>query len=434
MRVLILTFGTRGDIQPYVALGRALIDAGHEAAVCTAEGFRPLVEDAGVPYLHMGNDMLDLIQTAMPAMSGPRDALRLLPQMTAAMRSSLLDQWEAAQTFGPDRLVYHPKILGGLHIAERLQIPAAVSLPLPFFTPTAAFPIPFIARWPLGGVANKLSYQFNRFTGLAYGTMINTFRRRSLGLAGMSRWSDYLTLADGRPVPVLYCFSPTIVPVPADYPPHAHVTGYWFLPDQDTWRPSPELVAFLDAGEPPLYIGFGSMGFGNHAADHGASVVEAVQQLGVRAVVATGWGGITLDTTSENVHVVRDVPHSWLLPRTAAVVHHGGAGTTAAGLRAGRPTLICPVLGDQGFWAERIHTLGAGPRPLPSRRITTTRLVEHLDLLLTDDRYRSRAEALSQAIRSEAGLNQAIRVIEDLSSPTGRRPPTRHRARRSTRD
>jgi sterol 3beta-glucosyltransferase len=175
------------------------------------------------------------------------------------------------------------------------------------------------------------------------------------------------------------------------------------------------------------------MGFGSHAAHHGASVVEAVQRLGLRAVVATGWGGITIDTTSENVHVVHDVPHSWLLPRTAAVVHHGGAGTSAAGLRAGRPTLICPVLGDQGFWAERIHALGAGPRPLPSRRITTTRLVAHLDQLLTDDSYRSQAEALSQAIRSEAGLDQAIRVIEDLSS-TRRRPPTRPHARRSNRD
>lgn len=158
MRILILTFGTRGDVQPYVALAHAAIDAGHEAAICTAEGFRPLAEDAGVPYLHMDNEMLDLIQTEMPTMSGAADALRLVRRMTSAMRTSLLDQWRAAQTFQPDVLVYHPKSLGGLHIAERLQIPATVSLPLPFFTPTRAFPIPFIARWPLGGTANRLSY------------------------------------------------------------------------------------------------------------------------------------------------------------------------------------------------------------------------------------------------------------------------------------
>ena len=138
MRILILTFGTRGDVQPYAALAQAAIAAGHEAAVCTAEGFRPLVEDAGVPYLHMDNDMLDLIQAEMPSMSGAGDGLRLVRRMTAAMRASLRDQWQAAQTFQPDLVVYHPKSLGGLHVAERLQIPAVVSLPLPFFTPTTA--------------------------------------------------------------------------------------------------------------------------------------------------------------------------------------------------------------------------------------------------------------------------------------------------------
>jgi sterol 3beta-glucosyltransferase len=411
MRILILTFGTRGDVQPYVALAHAAISAGHQAAICTAEGFRPLVDDAGVPYLHMDNAMLDLIQTAMPAMSGAADGLRLIRRMTAAMRASLLDQWQAAQSFEPDLVVYHPKSLGGLHIAERLQIPAAVSLPLPFFTPTRAFPIPFIAHWPLGGTANRLSYQFNRFTALAYGGMINTFRRNTLGLAPLSRWSDYLTFPDGRPVPVLYGFSPTVVPVPTDYPPHAHVTGYWFLPDQPAWQPPPELQAFLTAGEPPLYIGFGSMGFGKYAAARGATILEAVRLVGARAIIATGWGGINLTDTSDDILVVRDVPHEWLLPRTAAVVHHGGAGTTAAGLRAGRPTLICPVLGDQGFWAERVSDLGAGPRPLPLRKLTTQTLAERLDQLLARQPYQSNADRIGEAIRSEDGTGRALETL-----------------------
>jgi len=185
--------------------------------------------------------------------------------MSAAMRSALLDQWEAACQFRPSLLVYHPKMLGGLHIAERLQVPAVVSLPLPFLTPTRAFPIPFVAHWPFGGSANKLSYQFNRVTAVAYGGMINSFRRETLGLSAMSRWSDYLRFPDGRPVPVLYGFSSHVVPVPEDYPGHAHVTGYWFLDEPETWHPPTDLVDFLAAGEPPVYIGFGSMGFGKHA-------------------------------------------------------------------------------------------------------------------------------------------------------------------------
>ena len=183
MRVLILTFGTLGDVRPFVALAKGLRAAGHEAGVCTAEGFRSLVVGAGVDYVHMGNEMLDLVQSEMPRMRGASDALRLVSRMSAAMRSALLDQWEAACEFRPSLLVYHPKMLGGLHIAERLQVPAVVSLPLPFLTPTRAFPIPFIAHWPFGGSANKLSYQFNRFTAVAYGGMINSFRRETLGLS-----------------------------------------------------------------------------------------------------------------------------------------------------------------------------------------------------------------------------------------------------------
>ena len=236
MRVLVLTFGTRGDVQPYVALADGLQAAGHQVGLGTVSGYRDLVAGAGVPYLHMSNDMLELVQTGMPAMAGPRDALRLVRRMTAAMRTSLEEQWEAARGFDPDLVVYHPKILGGLHIAERLRVPAVVSLPLPFFTPTRAFPIPFIGRWPLGGAANRWSYQFNRFTAVAYGGMINSFRRRTLGLPPRSRWNDYLHRADGRPVPALYGYSPAVVPVPADYPSHAHVTGYWFLPGDASWR------------------------------------------------------------------------------------------------------------------------------------------------------------------------------------------------------
>jgi sterol 3beta-glucosyltransferase len=414
MRVLILTFGTRGDVQPYAALAHGLIAAGHEAAVCTAEGFRGLVEQVGVPYLHMSNEMLDLIQVAMPTMRSVADSPRLIRSMTSAMRASLDDQWAAAQTFEPTVLLYHPKSLGGLHIAERLRIPAVLSLPLPFFTATRDFPIPFIAHWPLGGTANRLSYQFNRFTGLAYGGMINSFRRRSLGLAPMSRWSDYLTDSDGRPVPVLYAFRSTVVPVPADYPSSAHVTGYWFLPDDQGWQPPPELQSFLAEGRPPLYLGFGSMGFGQGAADRGTTVLEAARRVGIRVVVATGWGGIRVLDHGDDVLVVRDVPHDWLLPRTAAVVHHGGAGTTAAGLRAGRPTLVCPMLGDQGFWGERVHRLGAGPRPLPLRRLDTANLADRLEQLLGDQSYRSKAAELARAIETERGIGRAIEVLERL--------------------
>ena len=420
MRVLILTFGTQGDIRPFVALAKGLRAAGHEAGVCTAEGFRNLVVGAGIDYVHMGNEMLDLVQSEMPRMGGASDALRLVSRMSAAMRSALLDQWEAACEFRPSLLVYHPKMLGGLHIAERLQVPAVVSLPLPFLTPTRAFPIPFIAHWPFGGSVNKLSYQFNRFTAVAYGGMINSFRRETLGLSAMSRWSDYLRFPDGRPVPVLYGFSSHVVPMPEDYPGHVHVTGYWFLDEPETWHPPAELADFLAAGEPPVYIGFGSMGFGKHAQTRGQIVVDAVEKARVRAVVATGWGGLQVGSVPDDVHVVEAVPHSWLFPRTVGVVHHGGAGTTAAGLLAGRPTLVCPVLGDQGFWAQRVKNLGVGPTPLPVRRLSVAGLADRLCMLRREGSYRSRAQAVSEELLLEDGVANAVRALEQISSTNAR--------------
>jgi sterol 3beta-glucosyltransferase len=416
VRVLILTFGTQGDVRPFIALAKGLRAAGHDVGVCTAEGFRGLVVGAGVDYVHMGNEMLALVQSEMPRMRGASDALRLVTRMSAAMRSALLDQWEAACEFKPSLLVYHPKILGGLHIAERLQVPAVVSLPLPFLTPTRAFPIPFVAHWPFGGSANKLSYQFNRFSAVAYGGMINSFRRETLGLSTMSRWSDYLRFPDGRPVPVLYGFSSHVVPVPEDYPAHAHVTGYWVLDEPETWHPTTELADFLAAGEPPVYIGFGSMGFGKHARTRGQIVVGAVEKARVRAVVATGWGGLQVGSVPDGVHVVEAVPHAWLFPQTVGVVHHGGAGTTAAGLLAGRPTLVCPVLGDQGFWAQRVKDLGVGPAPLPVRRLSVAELADRLSILGRKGSYRRRAQAVSEELLLEDGVAKAVGILEQMSS------------------
>ena len=179
MRVQLNTFGTEGDIRPFVALAQGLTKAGHEAAVCTSDGYGPIVDGGGVEQLSMDDTARALIKSAMPSMRGPSGSIRVIRQMLAAMRQMMLDEWTAAQAWRPDLIVYHPKCLAALHIAERLDIPAAVSLPLPFFTPTRAFPIPFIGHWPLGARANRASYAFNNVTMLAYGSMINAFRERS---------------------------------------------------------------------------------------------------------------------------------------------------------------------------------------------------------------------------------------------------------------
>lgn len=417
MRVLILTFGTRGDVDPYIALAARLSVEGHEAFVGAPEDFRPDVEACGAGFEPMGTEMLRLVRDSMGGMAGPADSIRLIGRMKAAMRASLLQQWRAAQRVGPTLIVTHPKALGGSHIAQRLRIPVVASIPLPFLTPTSAFPVPFISR-SLTGPVNRASYHFNQFSAIVYGGMINTFRRRILGLNQMSRFSDYLHAEDGSRLPVLYGFSEHIVPVPSDYPDTAHVTGYWHQ-SGSAWTPPAELEEFLDTEDPIVYIGFGSMGFGKHAVERGRLIAEAVERAGIRAVVATGWGGLSLPEASPRILTVDEAPHDHLFPRVTAVVHHGGAGTTAAGLRAGRPTLVCPVLGDQTFWGQRVASLGAGPDPVPLRKLTVEVLADCLRQLVADPQFSRQAAAVGERLRQEDGTGDAVKVLEDISAGHG---------------
>lgn len=414
MRVLITVFGTRGDIQPYVVLGRALLDRGHEPTLAVPEGFRDLVESAGLGFYPAGSSLLDLMQTVMPEASGPLDSFRSLGAMRAAMVEHLDEQLAAADAVHPELVVYHPKGLAGPHLAEAFKVPGVLSIPLPFHTPTQDFPVPFLAR-SLGRHGNRASYRFNRAGTLLYAGMINDLRR-SLGLGKVGRLADPLRSPDGTPVHVLYPFSQYVVPVPPDYPATAHVTGYLFPPEDDHWQPDDRLTDFLQAGPPPVYVGFGSMGFGRGAEQRRDAVLSALRAAGARGILATGWGGLQAgEVPTDDVLVVDAVPHEWLFDRVSAVVHHGGAGTTAAGLRAGCPTLICPFLGDQPFWGARVHALGAGPAPIPAKQLAAG-LTDRLRDLVREPGYRERAEAIGARIRSEDGLGNAVAVVEGVSA------------------
>lgn len=422
MHVLIMSFGTRGDIQPYAALAGALARAGHDVTLAVPEGFADLVPHAGpgaITHYPAGTTMLRLVQDVMPNLSGPRDALRTLGIMTSAMRELNAECWAAAQASRPDVVVYHPKCLAGQHIAEALGVPGVLSLPLPFFTPTRAHAMPFFGAASFGALGNRASYGLRRMSGALYGGMINDFRR-SVGLSRIPRLADPLRNPDGSPVHVLYPYSRHVVPIPDDYPPSAHVTGYWFLDHSDDrdWDPPEQLLDFLAAGEPPVYVGFGSMGFGKGANERRDAVLAALRVHGLRGIVATGWGGIAPgETGTDDVLVLEGAPHEWLFPRVKAVVHHGGAGSTAAGMRAGRPTLVVPFLGDQPFWGARVHALGVGPVPLPPRHLGTG-LAGRLGDLVHTDSYASRAGKVGAAIGAENGLAAGVHVLEQITGVT----------------
>jgi UDP:flavonoid glycosyltransferase YjiC (YdhE family) len=210
--------------------------------------------------------------------------------------------------------------------------------------------------------------------------------------------------------PVLCCFSEAVVPRPADWPSYVHTTGYWFVDAAAGWTPPPELAEFLAAGPPPVYVGFGSMVPADPTRTD--SVVRAaLRRAGVRGIVS---GDPARAPHDDDILVVNDVPHAWLFPRMAAVVHHGGAGTTAAGLRAGVPTIVCPFFGDQPYWGERVAALGAGPRPLPIKGLTAGRLSAALEQATGSERMRSAATGLGERLSAEDGVGAACDILSTL--------------------
>jgi sterol 3beta-glucosyltransferase len=215
-------------------------------------------------------------------------------------------------------------------------------------------------------------------------------------------------------------YSLSIIPHPADWPDRVHVTGNLFLEETADWRPPPELEAFLEAGDPPVYIGFGSMA-GRRPERLAGIVLEALASSGQRGVLLTGWGGLKTESTPEHLFVLEAAPHSWLFPRMSAVVHHGGAGTTAEGLRAGVPSIIVPFVLDQSFWGARIQALGLGPEPIPQKKLTAVRLAEAIRIAVSDSGMRQRAIAYGTAVRAEDGTGNAVKVIKKyLGEPSER--------------
>jgi UDP:flavonoid glycosyltransferase YjiC (YdhE family) len=202
-----------------------------------------------------------------------------------------------------------------------------------------------------------------------------------------------------------------VVPPSVDWGQDVHVTGYWFLPPDADWQPPEDLEAFLAAGPPPVYVGFGSAVTGD-AGQLTQVVLAALARTGQRAVLGVGWEALSGDALPEQVHAAGSIPHSWLFPRMAAVVHHGGAGTTGAGLRAGVPNVIVPFTSDQPFWGRRVFQLGVGPRPIPRRALSANRLSDAISTAVTDERMRTRARALGEALRREDGIAQAIDLID----------------------
>jgi sterol 3beta-glucosyltransferase len=413
MRVAVVTGGSRGDVQPYIALSKALNAAGHQARLVASVEFGEIAAANGIefaPYQVNIQEMLASDASGQDLMNSRQNPMKMLGAMKEMMKT-IVEKVKDDLTGSLDGIDLVVSAQSNSFfcaiVAEKNQIPLVNSTPVPVVI-TGAHPS------PLWVSPRSLGSWYNRQTGRlianmvwrGFGDSVNDMRRY-LGLLPITGKRFFEELSA---VPTLVAVSPTIYERPADYPATVKLTGYWFL-DEPHWTPPTDLLHFLDSGTKPVYIGFGSMtGFDPNQTTR--IVLEAVRQTGVRAVIGTGYGGITQTDMPDNVYVLSGAPHSWLFPHMAAVVHHGGAGTTAAGLRAGVPSVIVPFIADQPFWGNLLARQGVAPRPLPRAKLTAEKLASALKTVTNDGTMQDNARRVGERIRAEDGLGNAVRLIE----------------------
>lgn len=414
MRITIATVGSRGDVQPYVALATALAARGHDVVVATHGPFERFVRERGPGFRALAGDPQALLggEAGVAWLESAADPLafarRLQRLMTPLIEPIFRDLHAAVAD--ADAVIYAPLAFPAADFAEARGVPAILAGPVPL-TPTREFPFVVTPEWlpRLPGELNWLTHQV-LLHGASLGMMgpLNDWRRK-LGLAPLPFGA--LSLDRQATMSALYGFSPLVLPRPADWPARVAVTGFWFLDEPAGWAPPARLAEFLAAGDAPVYVGFGSM-IGRDPARLAQTVFEALRRAGRRGIVLSGWAGLGAGDAPAHVLVVEDVPHAWLFPRMAAVVHHGGAGTTAAGLRAGVPAVVAPYFADQPFWGRRVFELGVGPRPLPQASLTASGLGAAIREAVESERMRARAETLGRLIRAEDGVSAACEAFE----------------------
>jgi len=420
MRILIFTFGTRGDVQPYMALGQALQRAGHDVTLSTGQGFDAMIAAHGLTPAPLAVDFKAMLESpeirdALHSLSGK---FRAWKSLKGTFRDLFRGMAALARDVRPDMILGHPKALSASYIAEALGVVFVPTTLQPAFAPTSAFPN-FLVPWPdLGQFGNRLSHRaFNWLTAWGQAAPLGDWRRHDLGLTTKAPDLFAGYHPEGLPVPRLHGYSRHIVPKPDDWGEADHVTGYWFLEPDEAWRPPSDLAAFLEAGPPPVYVGFGSMP-AEDSEGLTRNVVEALALTGRRGVLATGWGGLRLAGPGRTLFLLDAAPHDWLFPRCSAVVHHGGAGTTHEGLRWGRPSVICPVTVDQPFWGRRVAALGAGPKPLPQNQLTAAALAKAIMDAHAPPMIAS-AAALGEKLRRENGPAMAVDILSRFAEGSG---------------
>jgi len=445
MNIVIQIVGSRGDVQPFVALGQVLKRKyGHRVRIATHPTFKQFVTENDLEFFSIGGDPAELMAFMVknPGLMPGFDSLKagdvgkrrkgIYEIITGCWRSCIeagdgtgvqpsddnmdVRSFDSAVSFGADPalrpfvadvIIANPPSFAHVHIAEKLGIPLHLMFTMPW-SPTQSFPHPLaniISSNTDPNMANFVTYALvDMLTWQGLGDVINRFRERSLGLEPISiMWAP--GMASRLRIPWTYCWSPALIPKPADWGQYIDISGFYFLNLSSNYTPPKELADYLAAGPPPVYIGFGSIVVDDPNAMT-KMIFEAVKKTGQRALVSKGWGGLGADELGipEGVYMLGNCPHDWLFQHVSCVVHHGGAGTTAAGILAGRPTVVVPFFGDQPFWGSMTARAGAGPMPVAYKNLTADKLAESIKEALKPESL-ERAKELSRKIKAEDGTD-----------------------------
>lgn len=412
MCITILSIGSQGDIQPYLALAVGLKNEGYEVKFAANSNFAGLAAQYDMDFYPIQMDSFEFVQNPEAQSWLESDSIlnlilktnRVIRPMIVHILANVLDACR-----GSELIIYHSYALPFVYyFGKELNIRCI---------PASLHPMPNRAHPAiLSNIRQSPSKSFNLLTHLlvhqiSWQVFLPVVRKFLKGKTSVSIVTPYQQILKEQQ-PLLCGYSPTVLPRPADLPDQITITGYWFLEAPPNWQPDPELVTFLNSGQPPIYIGFGSMGNAAKNLDTANIVLKALEETGQRAVLAAGWSGLGLDLQLPgNIFLLKSIPHTWLLPQMAAIVHHGGAGTTGTALSAGVPSIVIPHFGDQYYWGRRVAELGVGPKPISRKKLSAENLTQAIYIATHDRAMKEKAAAIGSQIRAENGVHRAIQVI-----------------------
>lgn len=405
MKIAILTLGTRGDVQPYAVLGQALKQRGHKVTVSTAKNFEQLVKSYDIEFVPVEADFQEVLNSdeGKKMMKGNPFAIKrnLNSWIYPLITNSLVEFYTLAKD--SDIILYHVKTLADC-FADQFPEKMIRASVLPIVEPTKEFANPALSGLPIPKFLNRLTYTFSNLSIKLLSKPIGQFREK-------------FNLPKKYNVPSvknIYGISPSFLNVPHDFPSQSKFSGFWF--GTSNTELTEDLTAFLYAGEPPLLLTFGSMPF-KSKFDLQTAILKLTEKFDIRIIVVKGWGLDQTERLENNpkIKVIGAAPYEKLFPLTKAIIHHGGIGTTAECLRAGKPFMVCPILyplGDQKFWGQHAYNKGIAIKPIPFCKMTEKIFLESIGELLTNNKIYDNARQMQKLINNENGLGTTIDEIE----------------------